>query len=194
MLVMLNDYGRANAAAELIRRAIDSGGLDPSEELLVQSWKEVGDYPGMIEYMESIYSFIYIIVAFLGAFIITNILTMVVLERKREIGILKALGLRRREITLLFLAEGGIMGTIGSLVGSIAGTLLCLLMSIVGIDFSSSMGTLTMPMDPIFYSRVDPAQILMLFALGIIVSIVVSIAPSRRAGAMNAVDAIKSVA
>lgn len=194
ILVMLKNYERANPARDLLRNAMAQAGLDPNGELLVQSWKDVGDYPGLIEYMEQLYFFIYLIVAFLGAFIITNILTMVVLERRREIGILKSMGLRRREILTLFLAEGGIMGLMGSAIGSILGTGLCVLVSIVGFDFSDSMGTLTMPIDPVFYSRVDPLQILTLFLLGVAVSLIVSIGPSRRAARMNAVDAIKSVA
>ncbi len=194
ILVMLKNYERANAARDLIDAALARSGLNPNDEILVQSWKDVGDYPGMIEYMEQIYFFIYLIVAFLGAFIITNILTMVVLERRREIGILKSMGLRRREILGLFLAEGGIMGVIGSAIGSLLGTGLCISFSIFGIDFSDAMGTLTMPVDPVFYSRVDPLQIITLFILGVAVSLIVSIGPSRRAARMNAVDAIKSVA
>ncbi|MBU0929246.1 MAG: ABC transporter permease [Spirochaetes bacterium] len=192
VLVMLDDYRKADRAAERIRQAV--AGLPGGSALLVQPWTVVGEYPGLIKMMESMYSYIFIVIALLGAFIITNILMMVVLERKREIGILKAMGLKRREVLALFLAEGALMGAIGSGVGATLGMALCYALSIYGLDFSSAMGSLTVPMDPVFYSRFELSNGLTMFALGLLVSIAMSMSPSRRASAMNAVDAIKSVA
>jgi ABC-type antimicrobial peptide transport system permease subunit len=51
-----------------------------------------------------------------------------------------------------------------------------------------------MPIDPIFYTRFELINGLRMFTLGFLVSIAMSISPSRRAATMNAVDAIKSVA
>lgn len=192
ILVMLDDYRKADKAAERIKEALST--LPGASSLLVQPWTEVGEYPGMIKMMEGIYSYVYIIVAMLGAFIITNILMMVVLERKREIGILKAMGLRRREVLAMFLTEGALMGAIGSGVGAALGLVICYVMSIHGIDFGAAMSSLTMPIDPIFYARFSWSTGLMTFTLGFLVSIAMSLSPSRRAAAMNAVDAIKSVA
>ncbi len=192
VLVMLDDYRKAGKAADRIREALAA--LPGSSGLLVQSWTEVGEYPGLIRMMETIYGYIFVVIAMLGAFIITNILMMVVLERKKEIGILKAMGLRRRDVLGMFLAEGALMGAIGSGIGAVLGMAICWIMSIRGFDFSAAMGSLTMPVDPIFYTRVELSNGLTMFALGFLVSIVMSITPSRRAATMNAVDAIKSVA
>jgi putative ABC transport system permease protein len=192
VLVMLDDYRQAGKAAERIRGAL--AGLPGGKDLLVQPWTEVGEYPGLIKMMETMYRYIFVVIAVLGAFIITNILTMVVLERRKEIGILKAMGLKRREVLGMFLAEGALMGAIGSGVGAVLGMGICWLLSIHGIDFTAAMGSLTMPIDPVFYTRVEPGNGLTMFALGFLVSIAMSITPSRRAAGMNAVDAIKSVA
>ncbi len=192
LLVMLDDYRDADEAAALIRAAL--AGLPGGEDLLVQPWTAIGDYPRLIKMMEGMYQYVFFVVAFLGAFIITNILMMVVLERRREIGILKAMGLKRREVLRLFLAEGALMGGLGSLIGAALGLGLCYLFSIHGIDFSDAMGSLNFPIDPIFYARFMPLDGLKMFAIGLFVSMVMSISPSLRAGRMNAVDAIKSVA
>ncbi len=192
VVVMLDDYRDAAEAAALIGSALAK--LPGGDELLVQPWTAIGDYPRLIRMMEEIYDYIYFVVAFLGAFIITNILMMVVLERRKEIGILKALGLKRAEVLALFLVEGGLMGAIGSGAGALAGLGLCLFNSRYGLDFSSAMGSLNFPIDPVFYSRFNPMDGVRMFAIGLAVSLVMSVAPSRRAGAMNAVDAIKSVA
>ncbi|OHD24720.1 MAG: hypothetical protein A2Y38_05820 [Spirochaetes bacterium GWB1_59_5] len=192
ILVMLDDYRKAGDAAVSIRTAL--AGLPGGPGLLVQPWTEVGEYPGLIKMMEGMYQYIFVVIAVLGAFIITNILMMVVLERKREIGILKAMGLRRRDVLGMFLAEGALMGAIGSGVGAALGMVLCYVMSIYGLDFSAAMGSMTMPIDPIFYTRFELMNGVTMFLLGLLVSIVMSISPSRRAATMNAVDAIKSVA
>lgn len=190
--VMLDDYREADQAAALIGAAI--AGLPGAEELLVQPWTAIGDYPRIISMMASIYEWIYFVVAFLGAFIITNILMMVVLERRKEIGILKALGLKRREVLALFLAEGGVLGAIGSGIGAVLGLGLCYVFSIYGMDFSAAMSSLDFPIDPVFYARFNPLDGLKMFAIGLFVSVLMSFMPSRRAATMNAVDAIKSVA
>ena len=192
VLVMLDDYRKADAAADSIREAL--AGVPGGTALLVQPWTEVGEYPGLIRMMEGIYRYVFVVIAMLGAFIITNILMMVVLERKREIGILKAMGLRRRDILGMFLAEGALMGAIGSGVGAVLGMVICYVMSVYGLDFSAAMGAMTMPMDPVFYARFELSNGATMFLLGFLVSIVMSISPSRRAATMNAVDAIKSVA
>jgi putative ABC transport system permease protein len=192
ILVMLKDYKESAEAATLISAAI--AGIPGSEDLVVRPWTEIGEYPSLIIMMESIYDWMYWVVAFLGAFIITNILMMVVLERKKEIGILKSMGLRRSEVLQLFLTEGALMGVVGSAIGAVLGLIVCYIMSIYGLDFSSAFEGLSFPVDPVYYAKFDVLQALQMFGIGVVVSILVSISPSRRAATMNAVDAIKSVA
>jgi len=95
---------------------------------------------------------------------------------------------------VMFLAEGALMGAIGSGVGAVLGMVLCYVLSIYGLDFSAAMSSLTMPIDPAFYSRFEWSNGILMFALGFVVSVAMSMSPSRRAATMNAVDAIKSVA
>jgi putative ABC transport system permease protein len=61
---------------------------------------------------------------FVGAFIIYNALAIAVAQRRREVGILRALGTRRSQVLLLFLGEGLLMGLLGSLLGLGLGILL----------------------------------------------------------------------
>ncbi|MDX9957550.1 MAG: ABC transporter permease [Clostridia bacterium] len=192
ILVMLKDYTESANAAKLIAMAI--AGVPGAENLVVRPWTEIGEYPTLITMMETMYGYMYWIVAFLGAFIITNILMMVVLERKKEIGILKSMGLRRNEVMRLFLAEGAIMGVVGSAIGAVLGLLICFILSHYGLDFSSAFEGLSFPIDPVYYAKFDVLQGLQMFVIGVVVSILVSISPSRRAATMNVVDAIKSVA
>lgn len=192
IVIMLKDYREAEKAAVLVRKAV--AGTGDGAALSIRPWTEIGEYPKLIKMMESIYGNIYVVIAFLGAFIISNILMMVVLERKKEIGILKAMGLKRRDVLALFIVEGAAMGAIGSGVGAALGLVINAVFSVYGMDFSSAFSGMTMPIDPVLHTVFDPLAGVQMFILGILVSIVVSILPSRRAATMNAVDAIKSVA
>jgi putative ABC transport system permease protein len=60
---------------------------------------------------------------FVAAVGITNMMLMSVLERTHEIGVLKAVGARDRDIQLIFLAEGFLLGLVGGLIGLLAGWL-----------------------------------------------------------------------
>jgi len=118
---------------------------------------------------------------------------MIVLERRREIGILKSMGLKKREILLLFTLEGLILGGIGSISGAFLGTIINIPLSIYGLDFSSSMSSMNFPMDNIVKWMINVGSIITAMVLGIIVSAIMSLIPSRHAAKMKAVDAIRSV-
>ncbi|MEJ2305841.1 MAG: FtsX-like permease family protein [Anaerolineales bacterium] len=63
---------------------------------------------------------------------------MAVFERTREIGLLAAMGLKRREIMGLFLLEGILIGLLGAIAGFFLGGLVVSLFGQYGIDFSAS--------------------------------------------------------
>jgi lipoprotein-releasing system permease protein len=64
------------------------------------------------------------LVILLAGFGIFNVLTMTVLSKMKEIAILRSMGYRRRDISAIFLWQGGLIAAAGSLIGCIAGALL----------------------------------------------------------------------
>jgi len=187
IVIMFDDYHKAEKMAAKINTLIEN------EVVAATPWTKIGGYGDLVKMQERIYFWFYAIIAFLGSFIIGNIMMMVILERRREIGILKASGFSRSSILGLFFLEGGILGVIGSGIGMITGTLINVIFSRVGIDFSKSMGGLAMPMDPVVYFTVDIPQALAAGLLGVVVAALIALLPSRKAAQMNAVEAIKSV-
>lgn len=190
ILVMLPDYRQADAAAEAIRATLAAKGIGG---LSVRAWSAMGDFPRFILMAESIYFWMYVIVAFLGAFIITNIMMMVVLERKKEIGLLKSMGMPDHDVLALFLAEGVMMGAGGSAIGVVLGLMANMVLHTVGLDMTSAMAGFNWPMDNVVYFTVSIPWALAIFVLGVSVSAVVALLPSRSAARMNPIDAIRSV-
>jgi len=126
---------------------------------------------------------------------ITNTMFVSIMERTREIGILKAIGYRAGNILTMFLAEASITGVIGGILGTITGSLLSFLLSggLAGIGVrapmmgggaraSSSMG---------FTPVISPNLVMfsLLFPIGI--SILAGLYPAWRASRLNIVLALK---
>jgi ABC-type lipoprotein release transport system permease subunit len=82
----------------------------------------------------NVFSVIIIAIAGVG---ILNLLLMAVYERTREIGVLGAMGLKPRQISLLFVLEGIMIGLVGVAVGIVLGLALNGYLMKVGMDFGS---------------------------------------------------------
>jgi putative ABC transport system permease protein len=82
----------------------------------------------------NIFSLIIIAIAGVG---ILNLLLMAVYERTREIGMLGALGVKPRQIALLFILEGTMIGVVGVAVGILVGLMLNGLLMRFGLDFKA---------------------------------------------------------
>lgn len=81
-----------------------------------------------------IFSIIMLVIVGIG---ILNLLLMAVYERTREIGVLGALGLKPKDISILFVLEGAMMGLVGLTFGTVLGLLLNFMFSKVGFDYSA---------------------------------------------------------
>jgi ABC-type lipoprotein release transport system permease subunit len=105
----------------------------------VHSWEEMN--PEMKQTIErdivtmNIIGAIILLIAGVG---ILNLMLMAVFERTREIGILAAMGLKRREIVVLFLLEGTLIGLLGALVGCTLGGLILAYLGQVGFAWNVS--------------------------------------------------------
>ncbi len=190
IIVMLSNYRDSDAAAAAIRAGLEKAGF---KDLAVVPWTKSGSFADLMLLMDKMFGWIYVIIAFLGAFVIANVMMMVVLERKKEIGLLKSMGMPKREILYLFLVEGSLLGAIGSAAGILIGLGLCLLFSKVGMDLSSAMASISWPMDNIVYATVSLPDALLLFVLGVAVAAAISFLPSRKAATMDPIEAIRSV-
>jgi putative ABC transport system permease protein len=187
IIIMLDDYRRAEKTASLIEARLGN------KNCAVLPWTAIGDYGRLVTFMTSLYFMIYIAIALLGAFIIGNIMMMVVLERRREIGLLKSMGFKRSETLTLFVFEGMALGLVGSIAGTILGAVISFVFHFHGIDFTKALSSVAMPLDNVVYFTVSAGGLVQAVLIGTIVSALLSLLPSLQAARMNPVDAIKSV-
>ncbi|MBD3389062.1 MAG: FtsX-like permease family protein [Candidatus Altiarchaeales archaeon] len=116
-----------------------------------------------------------------GLGIMTTMYTSV-LERTRQIGIMKAVGARNTNILMLFLVEAGILGMVGGLIGVALG---------LTISFGSSYVAENYFNNDLLKASAEPALIFGALAFSFIVGCLSGLLPSMKAARMRPVDAIR---
>ena len=116
-----------------------------------------------------------------GAIGIMNAMFTSVLERTRQIGVMKAIGARNSDIAVIFLAEAGITGAIGGAIGIAIGTALAYSVG----EIASSFGF------PLLTIRLDPAVVIGALAFSFIVGAAAGLVPAMQAAKLKPVDALR---
>jgi macrolide transport system ATP-binding/permease protein len=131
-----------------------------------------------------------------GGIGIMNIMLATVTERTREIGIRRALGAKRRDITRQFLVETVVLSVVGGLVGIVAGFLaaptVLTLRGFLTKSFPEAMKDAPesiMTMVPI----VVPWSIPLAFGISVFVGVAFGLYPAKKAAQMNPIDALRHV-
>jgi putative ABC transport system permease protein len=127
--------------------------------------------------MFDVLALISIVVGSLG---VVNTLTMSVIERTQEIGMLRAIGMTRSQIVRMVLAEAGLLGVIGGVLGLVTGIVLARILFIGMTTMSGYKLTFTLPPEGIAISLVA----------AIVISQIAAIFPSRRAAGVRILEAV----
>jgi lipoprotein-releasing system permease protein len=118
---------------------------------------------------------------------ITTMLILVVVERRRDIAILGALGATRTGVMLLFVIEGAVVGAVGAIAGVALGLLACF----VGNYFK----LVSLPADVYSISNVPliarPSEMFLSALIAFALSVLATIYPARAAARMQPVEALR---
>jgi lipoprotein-releasing system permease protein len=120
-----------------------------------------------------------------AAFGVLNILVMSVLERVNDIAIMKSFGLNRRDITLIFLNQGFLIGVVGALAGTLFGKIFIELLRRIPIQMEGLVKAegLLMSERPSFY--------ILAFTASIVAVMIAAVYPARRAASADPVEVIR---
>lgn len=117
-----------------------------------------------------------------AAFGIASVLAVSVVQRGREIGILRAMGTQRGQVMRIFLLQGALVGLIGAAFGSLIGAGLLGLWELMGLA-RSGRGA--------FALVVTPALFFGASAMATVVGMLAAMAPARRAARLDPVEAMR---
>jgi putative ABC transport system permease protein len=135
-----------------------------------------------------IFSLFGVVALFLGAFLIFNTFRTIVIERRQDLGMLRAVGATRRQIVQLIVIESLLQGAIGSIIGLLVG----LLLGIAMIDWMSAsreqfMGQIKMEI------VLTPGAVIVPVGLGLLCTLVAGYWPARRAGRTPPLESLRPV-
>ena len=141
------------------------------------------------KFLRTILGAIGIIAFFVAALSITNTMIMSIYERTREIGVMKVLGCRVRDVRSMFLVEAGIIGLVGGIFGVFLSYGAAALLNYLGKDSGGILGYSTGGAN---ISVIPPWLSLVALALACCVGIVSGLYPAIRATRLPALEALKN--
>jgi len=187
IIVLLDDTAYTDAARARIDALISEHGL----ALETVHWSQLAVfYHQVVNLFTGIFFFIKAIVSTIVVFMIGNTMMTSVLERTREIGTLRAIGLTRREVSRLFLLEGVIMGLAGAVLSIALGIAIAEIINLHGVPMPPSPGSSRGYLAFIRWSE-DLGLFWFSTVLAIVTAFVASILPARRAATLVIAEAFR---
>lgn len=167
--------------AEAVREVVPDGfevltGAAAAEE----AENSIGEALGFINTFLLVFAAVALVV---GAFLIVNTFSILVAQRSRELALFRAVGATRKQVTRSVVFESLVVGFIGSTLGLVLGVGLAMLIRVlfgfIGLDLSAT--PLTFTWKPVVAA----------YAVGMLVTVVAAYLPSRRAGKVPPVAAMR---
>ena len=179
--IRVKDVNEAQAVAQSLQRRF---GLP----YLAEDWSRL--WPNLFAALRLerwVYILVLLLMVMIAAFNIISTLIMVVMEKRRDIAVLRSMGASRGSIWRIFLLKGCVIGVAGTLLGSVLGYVICL--------FIQEYQFIELPKDVFLVSTVPVKISGLYFVLVSLVSLIIcllaSIYPARQAAKLDPVEIIR---
>ncbi|KUL78681.1 MULTISPECIES: ABC transporter permease [unclassified Streptomyces] len=164
-----------------VAQALDgSYKIQTAKESADENRKDVGEFMDIIKYAMLGFAGIAFLV---GIFLIINTFSMLVAQRTREIGLMRAIGSSRRQVNRSVLVEALLLGFVGSVLGVGAGVGIA-----IGLMKLMSMAGMSLSTDDLTVKTTTPVVGLI---LGVVVTVLAAYLPARRAGKVSPMAALR---
>ena len=157
------------------------------EELVVRDWQEINVALFSAMALEKIAVFIALLcVILVASFGILGSNLMSVLEKAKEIAILKTMGYEDPKIERVFMVEGFVLGVLGSVAGILTGIAVCLGLKRFGLPYISGV-----PRFEQLPVAINPVEVVLVAVSALVIVWLSSLYPARVAARMRPVDAMR---
>ena len=177
----LQDMDQVKAVATALEKVVNS-------EYAIENWKQMNRSLFSALRLEKTVMFIILaLIVLVAAFNIAGSLVMMVMEKRKDIAILKAMGATARSIGRIFVIKGLMIGLVGTVLGTTAGLTLCTLLKRTSF--------IQLPAD-VYYIQTLPVNLkasdVVLIALcALIICFAATLYPARQAAGIDPVEAIR---
>lgn len=176
--MQLKDVFTADAVAESIKTR------ENTETLVVDNWKAQNEelLSGLNgQSVSSIMIQVFVMISVLLG--IASILAITVVQKSKQIGILKAMGIKDKDSSLIFLFQGLLLGLLGAALGVILGLLLALAFTKFALNPDGT------PVVPLF---IDPLFIAFSAVIAIVASVIAALIPARTSSKLSPIEVIRN--
>ncbi|MBN1664994.1 MAG: ABC transporter permease [Deltaproteobacteria bacterium] len=186
IVVLLKDWRMTEQMRTHLSKKLVAAGIDCE----IKTWQELSVMYFKSKIMlDTIFFFLFSIVLVIVIMTTVNTMSMSIMERTREIGTLRALGLKRRGVSLLFSIEGALLGVLGSIMGFILFVCVWAFIRQFPPQYTPPGISISIPLTVDFV----PQALLMMMLSLVVLSLFSAIIPARRAAKKNIVDALGHV-
>ncbi len=139
------------------------------------------------------YTIVYAVFQIVASFLIINTVLMVIHERIKEIGMMGALGMTRKEIVLTFFFEAVFLSVFGAFAGCLIAGIVTKIGSLFPIDIElfTGGGLKDMPLSSTLFIAFSPALLAKGFVFGVAVSSICTLIPSLKSAFIEPVEALR---
>jgi putative ABC transport system permease protein len=186
LTVLLDDMNQTEAMRTKLEDILKAAGFD----IEIKTWEELSDFYNQVHNMfDMIFGFIFSIVLTVVVMSVANSMGMSVVERTREIGTLRAIGLRRWGVVKLFTTESLMLSLIGCLTGLAITLGVRYGINVAGISYTppNSAGAVPLLVD------MDTHRIIFTLVLMTVVGTLAAYLPARRASKQAIIDSLGHV-
>jgi lipoprotein-releasing system permease protein len=168
--------------ADHFKRELD---LNP-KQYKVTTWNEENsDFFGALKLERLGLWLILMLIILVAALNIVGTLILMVIEKTREVGILRAIGASERLVGRIFLVDGMMIGLIGTLIGVVIGISVCLFIPTIKIDLPAAVIFNNLPV------KIKPLTVGLVVIASMAICTLAGLFPARQAAKLNPVEALR---
>ena len=162
----------------------------------LRSWLDMNrNFFSALQVEKNVMTILLALIILVAAFNIVSTLIMVVMEKVKDIGILRALGATRKSIRKIFVIEGFSVGFFGVILGSVLGLLLAWNLNPVADFLEETTGLSVFPSDIYYLDRIPTEinfwDVTTVVLLALLTSVLAGVYPAQRAASLNPVEALR---
>jgi lipoprotein-releasing system permease protein len=187
--IKVDDVYRAKEVAGIIQR-------DLGFPYWTRDWMEMNKNLFSALRLEKVIMFIILfLIVFVAAFNIVSTLIMVVMEKNKDIAILKSMGATAWSILKIFIIEGLIIGTLGTVLGALSGMLAAINMETIAGYVEKVLGFEVFSRDVYYLDRfpseLNPVDVVIIVIVALVLCFFATLYPSWKASKLDPVEALR---
>ena len=183
----LADLDDAGAVKERLAARLEA---EYPGQFAVKTWYELqGSLYSVMKLEKWAASAILALIIVVAAFNIVGALTMIVIEKRRDLGALQAMGASRADVRRIFLLEGLLVGSVGAGIGLVLGLAISLTQKAFGVVKMAEAGSFVVDAYPV---AIRPLDVLGVVGVAVGLCVLASVYPAARAAATDPARAVQS--